>query len=204
MMNGVGQMRSWRRIANVALAVLLALPLGLMLQGAQQEDWVLADALPPSGEAAALIMFAAMAIGPLARLSGGRSEAVRWLMRRRRNIGVVAFCYAALHLGIYVVDMGTLDLMLAEIDAPGIWTGWLALALMAAPAAASNDRAMRFLRGWWKPVQRLVYPVVALTLVHWAILMYGWREPLVHVAPMLALYAAAMIRPMFARKRTDR
>jgi sulfoxide reductase heme-binding subunit YedZ len=204
MMNGVGRMRSWRGIANVALAVLLALPLGLMLQGPQQEDWVLADALPPSGEAAALIMFAAMAIGPLARLAGGRSEAVRWLMRRRRNIGVVAFCYAALHLGIYVVDMGTLDLMLAEIDAPGIWTGWLALALMALPAAASNDRAMRFLRGWWKPVQRLVYPVVALTLVHWAILMYGWREPLVHVAPMLALYAAAMIRPMFARKRTHR
>lgn len=198
------QMPSWYRRADVALAVLLVVPLVLIGLAMRQQDWVLADALPPSGEAAALLMFAAMAIGPIARLLGSRSRLTQWLMRRRRNIGVAAFCYAVLHLGLYLVDMGSLDFILAEVGAPGIWTGWLAFLLMALPAAASNDWAMRLLRRRWKPVQRLLYAVVVLTIIHWALLMYGWAEPLVHAAPMLLLYGAAMIRGISQRKRTNR
>lgn len=196
-------MISFRRLCSIALIIILAIPLVLVLRDTRGEDWILADALPPTGEAAALIMFAAMGIGPLARIIGARRRWVAWLLRKRRMIGVTAFCYAMLHLVLYSVDMGTLDLMLAEIGAPGIWTGWLAFLAMAVPAAASNDRAMRMLGRIWKPVQRLLYPVVALTIVHWAVLMYDWTEPLVHVAPMLGLYAvAAILAFMKSRKRT--
>lgn len=196
-------MRVYRRLADAALAIALFLPVFELFGFGAQAEWVLADALNPTGEAAAVLMFAAMAIGPLVRLFGLRSRPMQWLMRRRRNIGVAAFCYAVLHLGVYLADMGTLDFILAEIGAPGIWTGWLAFALMALPAAASNDRAMRLMRGWWKPVQRLLYAVVVLTILHWGMLMYDWVGPLVHVAPMAMLYAAALIRNRFKRKRTD-
>lgn len=196
-------MMSLRRLWNSTLIAALILPLVMIVRSSGNEDWVLADAIPPTGEAAALLMFAAMAIGPLARIFGVRHRWMQWAMQKRRWIGVAAFCYAALHLALYIVDMGTLDLILAEIDAPGIWTGWLAFLLMALPAVASNDRAMRQLKRWWKPVQRLLYPVVALTVVHWALLMYDWAEPLVHVAPMLLLYSvAAILAFMKPRKRT--
>ena len=197
-------MMSLRRLWNSTLIAALILPLVMIVRSSGNEDWVLADAIPPTGEAAALLMFAAMAIGPLARIFGVRHRWMQWAMQKRRWIGVAAFGYAILHLALYILDMGALDLMLAEIGAPGIWTGWLAFLLMALPAAASNDRAMRLLRRWWKPVQRLLYPVVALTVVHWALLMYDWAEPLVHVAPMLLLYAvAAILAFMKPRKRTS-
>lgn len=197
-------MPRWRRQADAALAVLLAVPLAFMAVATRQDDWVLADALPSSGEAAALLMFAAMAIGPMVSLLGPGPRLMQWLMRRRRNIGVAAFCYAVLHLGLYVVDMGSLDFILAELGAPGIWTGWLAFILMALPAAASNDWSMRLLRRRWKPVQRLLYVVVVLTIIHWGLLMYGWAEPLVHAAPMLLLYGVVVIRGISLRKRTNR
>ena len=182
-----------RRIANILLALILALPLALALRDVGGEDWVVADLIPPTGEAAALIMFAAMAIGPLGRLAGQRRPWVVWLMRQRRRIGVTAFAYAALHLALYLVDTGTLHFLLAEIGAPGIWTGWLAFLLMLPPALASNDAAMRLLRRRWKMVQRLIYPVVILTIIHGALLMYDWVAPLVHVAPMLLLYLAGAL-----------
>lgn len=191
------------RFADAALSLFLALPLLRLYADMQQTDWVLADALHPTGETAAVMLFAAMAIGPLVRVFGLRHPSLQWLLRRRRNIGVAAFCYAVLHFGVYLADMGTLNFILAEIGAPGIWTGWLAFALMALPAAASNDWSMRLMRGWWKPMQRLLYAVVVLTILHWGVLMYDWVAPLVHVAPMAMLYAAALIRNRFKRKRTD-
>lgn len=192
-----------RRLANILLVVVLAAPCVSLLAGMRDAEWTLADAIPPSGEAAALLMFAAMAIGPAARLFGLRHRAMQWLFARRRMIGVTAFCYAVLHLALYLADMGALELVLAEIGAPGIWTGWLAFALMALPAAASNDRAMRVLARTWKPVQRLLYIVVILTIIHWALLMYDWVAPLVHAAPMLLLYAVALIRSFaLTKKRT--
>ena len=193
-----------RRLWNSTLIAALILPLVMIVRSSGNKGRVLADAIPPTGEAAALLMFAAMAIGPLARIVGMRNHWMQWMMQKRRWIGVAAFCYAGLHLALYIVDMGALDLMLAEVGAPGIWTGWLAFALMALPAAASNDRAMRLLKRWWKPVQRLLYMVVALTVVHWALLMYDWAEPLVHVAPMLLLYGvAAILAFMKPGKRTS-
>lgn len=197
-------MISLRRLSNLLLIALLVVPLIMIVRESGSEDWVLADSIPPTGEVAALLMFAAMAVGPLARIVGMRYRWMQWAMQKRRWIGVAAFCYAALHLALYVIDMGALDLMLAEIGAPGIWTGWLAFVLMAAPAVVSNDGAMRLLKRRWKPVQRLLYPVVALTVVHWALLMYDWAAPLVHVAPMLLLYAvAAILAFMKPRKRTS-
>ncbi len=131
------------------LWLLLALPAFAMLSAGAEP----AKMLHPSGETSARLMIFAMMIGPLSDLIGQRGW-LRWLLRHRRHIGVAAFGYAALHTLFYLRDMEwSFADMLAEFDAPGIWTGWVALLIMLLPALASNDAAMRMLRRNWKRVQ---------------------------------------------------
>ena len=103
------------------------------------------DLLRPSGEWSARLIIVALMLTPLGILFPG-AAAVRWLIRHRRAFGVAAFGYALLHLIFYVLDMETVAAMVAEIGAPGIWTGWLALLFLLPPALTSSDAAMRALR----------------------------------------------------------
>jgi sulfoxide reductase heme-binding subunit YedZ len=93
--------------------------------------------------------------------------------------------------------------MLAELGAPGIWTGWLALLCLVLPAAASSDAAMRLLRRNWKRVQRLVYPAAVLTLIHWVLVHDGKVSALVHFAPLILLQVIRLAR-QFHRPPTER
>jgi sulfoxide reductase heme-binding subunit YedZ len=153
------------------------------------------DLLHPTGEWSARLIIVALMLTPVGQLFPG-SAAVRWLIRHRRAFGVAAFGYALLHLIFYVLDMETVALMLAELGAPGIWTGWLALLLLLPPALASNDAAMRELKAWWKRLQRLVYPAAVLTLAHWLLVHDGMTSALVHFAPLILLQAARLIRSL--------
>lgn len=160
------------------------------------------DLLHPTGEWSARFIIIALMLTPLAQLLP-KSRAVKWLVRHRRAFGVAGFAYAVLHLVFYVLDMETVAAMLAEIGAPGIWTGWLALACLVPPALASSDAAMRLLRRNWKRVQRLVYPAAVLTLIHWALVHDGLVSALVHFAPLIALQALRLART-FRRPPTER
>ena len=131
------------------------------------------------------------------------SRAVKWLVRHRRAFGVAGFAYAVLHLVFYVLDMETVATMLAELGAPAVWTGWLALLCLVPPAAASSDAAMRLLRRNWKRVQRLAYPAAILTLVHWLLIHDGKVSALVHFAPLILLQAIRLARH-FYRPPTER
>ena len=160
------------------------------------------DLLHPTGEWSARFIVVALMLTPLAQLLP-ESRAVRWLVRNRRAFGVAAFAYAVLHLIFYVLDMETVSAMLAEIGAPGIWTGWLALLCMVPPALASSDAAMRALRRNWKRVQRLAYPAAVLTLIHWLLIHDGKVSALVHFAPLILLQALRLAR-QFHRPPTER
>jgi methionine sulfoxide reductase heme-binding subunit len=153
-----------------------------------------ADLLHPSGEFSARLMIVAMMIAPLIAVIGSRGW-LRWLLARRRALGVAAFGYAALHLVLYVIDMGVLDDMLAEVGAPGIWTGWVAFALMIPLALTSNDASMRALRAGWKRLQRLAYPAALLTLAHWVLIHNNAVAALVHFAPLMLLLVLRVVRP---------
>lgn len=173
--------------------VLLSLPAMLMLWG-----WLVGridtmDMLHPTGETSARLMIAAMVLGPLAGLIGV-PRWLGWLLRRRRALGVAAFGYAFLHLAFYVIDMGHIDDMIAEFLAPGIWTGWAALALMVPLALTSHNGAMRMLGENWKRIQRLAYPAALLTLLHWWWVHNGLAGALAHFAPILALWIALVLR----------
>jgi len=175
----------WLLLALPALPILIGHALGTIEP---------ADLLHPSGETSARLMIVAMTLGPLLAVIGPHPW-LRWLVARRRYLGVAAFAYAVLHLVYYVIDMGNVADMLAELSAPGIWTAWAALALMLPLALTSNDAAMRTLRAAWKRVQRLAYPAALLTLLHWVFVHNSPVAALVHFTPLVLLQLLRLFRP---------
>lgn len=172
--------------SRIMLALLLALP-GVAMLGeyaAGRSDAM--DMLHPTGEVSARLMILAMMLGPLADIFGSQHWTC-WLLARRRWIGFAAFLYAMAHLVFYVIDMGTLADILAEVGEVAIWTGWLAMLAMAGAGLTSNDGAMALLGSGWKRVQRLAYPAALLTLLHWGLLEWRWTGALVHFAPLVLL-----------------
>lgn len=142
--------------------------------------------LHPSGEFAARFMIIAMVLSPL-KLLLPKARWVQWLMRRRRYFGVAAFGYAVLHTVFYLVDMGSLQLVMDEFWALGIWTGWAALLIFIPLAMTSNNASQRWLSTKWKKLQRLVYLAAVLTLIHWIFVHNNLGPALVHFVPLTAL-----------------
>ena len=171
-----------------SLWILLALPAVAMLSGYARGATEAMDLLHPSGEMSARLMIIAIAISPLISVLGPRKW-LQWMAARRRALGVAAFAYALLHLGFYIIDMGNVPDMIAEVLAPGIWTGWAAFILMMVPAILSNDASMRALKARWKQLQRFVYPAAILTLLHWIWVHNNLGPALVHFIPLALIVA---------------
>lgn len=188
------------RVRHYLLWTLLALPAAVHLVR-WAFDWVQwpADLIAPAGEWSARLIILALMVTPLSMLLPARSW-VKWLLRHRRAIGVAAFGYALLHLFFYLLDMETVRNILAEIGAPGIWTGWAALLCLLPMALTSNDRAVRALKSGWKRLQRLAYPAALLTLAHWILVHDGLAAALISFAPLAALQIYRILRLGLRRK----
>lgn len=178
-----------------ALLSLPMLPITLGLSAGTPE--AIHDMLHPTGEFAARFMIIAMMITPLTLLLKGW-RGPRWLMKRRRYLGVAAFGYAALHTLLYLIDEGAVAVTGAELSKIYIWTGWLAFAIFVPLAITSTDGWVRRLGPRWKSLQRWVYGAAVLTLLHWAALHdWGGIGPaLVHFLPLALLegYRLAALR----------
>ncbi len=175
--------------SRYSLWALLALPGLLMVRRYLGEPAIWpGDLLHPSGEWSARLIILALMLTPLSMLFPGQGW-IRWLVRRRRAFGVAGFLYALLHLFFYVRDMETVEAMLAEAGALGIWTGWAAFFLFLPLFLTSNDAAVRALKRGWKRVQRLAYPAAVLTLIHWMFVHDGSAAALLSFAPLAALEA---------------
>ncbi|MFC5586121.1 sulfite oxidase heme-binding subunit YedZ [Nitratireductor kimnyeongensis] len=174
-----------------AFWVLLSLPVIPMLLGLGSGDLeAVRNVLHPSGEFAARFMIISMMITPLMMLFKDWRWP-RWLMKRRRYLGVAAFGYAALHTVLYLVDEGVVAFTGSELSKLYIWTGWLAFLILVPLAVTSTDGWVRKLGSTWKSLQRLVYAAAVLTLLHWAALHdWGGIGPaLVHFGPLALLEA---------------
>ncbi|MCR8724724.1 sulfite oxidase heme-binding subunit YedZ [Frigidibacter sp. ROC022] len=185
-----------------AFWLLLALPAIPMLMGLTSGDpEALHGLLHPTGEFAARFMIVAMMITPLTMLLKGW-RGPRWLMKRRRYLGVAAFGYAALHTLLYLVDTGTVAFTAGELSTLYIWTGWLAFLIFVPLAVTSTDGWMRRLGPRWKTLQRFVYGAAVLTLIHWAALhdWGGTGAALVHFGPLAALEAWRIGRALKRRQ----
>jgi len=189
-----------RGLPKAVFWLVLALPGGLMLADFAGGGVLAMDLLHPSGEMAVRLMLLALLVGPLIDIFGPGRFLRAWLAARR-NLGVAAFCYSALHLLFYAFDMRMLSAMLDEMVLPPIWTGWLSFLALLAAASISNDRAMRRLGRRWKQLQRLVYPAFLLGIVHWLLLGWFWGPALVHLLPLILVWTA---RFLALRKRRAR
>lgn len=151
--------------------------------------------LHPTGEFAARFMILAMMITPLVMLFPSW-RAPRWLMKRRRYIGVAAFAYAFVHTVFYLIDEGAVALASAELAKTAIWSGWLAFLIFVPLAITSTNGWVRRLGTRWKSLQRFVYAAAVLTLLHWAAL-HNWGgigPAVVHFLPLTLLTAYRVCR----------
>ncbi|MDE2790096.1 MAG: ferric reductase-like transmembrane domain-containing protein [Paracoccaceae bacterium] len=156
--------------------------------------------LHPTGETSARLMIAAMALSPL-RLMFPGSNALRWLINRRRYLGLGAFAYAALHTVFYLVDMASVEAVLGEFFALGIWTGWFAILFLLPLALTSNDLSVRRL-GWrWKALQRFIYAAAVLVLLHWIFVHNNQAAALAHFLPLFALETYRIWHLFFRRRK---
>ena len=190
-----GGMRRRGRV-KLAVCLALALPGSLMLADWWSGRALAMDLLDPSGEMAVRLMVLAMLVGPLVEVFGtghALGPVLRGWLTIRRNLGVAAFGYGALHFLFYAADM-RLPAMLDELSIPSIWTGWLALALLAVPAAISFDAAVSALRRRWKSLQYLVYPACLVALAHWLLLDWQWQRAGLHLAPLALAWALRLAR----------
>ncbi len=146
-----------------------------------------------TGEWTLRILACCLAITPLFRLTGWG-----WLVKHRRLLGVAAFCWASMHLLVYVgidkfFDMS--DIIEDVSKHLYVTVGMLAFVLMIPLAATSTDAAIKRLGGKkWKQLHRLVYIAAIAGCIHflWAV-KSDRSEPLVYLAIILALLMARLI-----------
>ena len=182
------------------LWALLAVPgiwmLARWASGAATYGEVVSD----SGVWAAQLLILTMAVTPV-RLLFRRGRWLVWLMRRRRDFGVATFAYACAHTAVYVIRKNDSHVIVREATEPWLLVGWIALAILLALAATSNDASVRILRRMWKRLHRLVYAGAILVFVHWALSAFDPLMAYIHLG-VLAVLEAVRIALQFRQRVT--
>ncbi len=169
-------MTPWRdragRFSALKLAVFVALFAPALWVAWQWQEGMLGprtlnEAIHQIGLWATRLLLVALAVTPARSL-------FRWpeAMQLRRMTGVAVFLYVALHLLLYAADMKwRLGIVVSEIASRIYLTiGFAALAILAALAATSFDRAVKALGGArWRRLHRGVYAAGVLVMVHAAL-----------------------------------
>ena len=153
---------------RIAALALLLLPLALAAWNAEA---IAAGARPVNdlihraGFWALMFLMVTLAVTPLRRITRFGQ-----LLDIRRMLGVGVFCYAALHISLYVVDqMFDLGKVASEIvHRVYLVIGFTALTGLAVLAATSTDGMVRRLGGSrWQRLHQIVYVIGFLALIHY-------------------------------------
>jgi sulfoxide reductase heme-binding subunit YedZ len=142
--------------------------------------------LHETGRTALSILFAALAVTPIRRLTGwNRIQSVR------RMVGVWSFVYACSHFLIYVVfnHLGEVQAILDDVfKRKFIFSGMLALSILFVLTLTSTNGMIRRLGKRWQKLHRLVYVAAIAAAVHF---VWGQkadiREPLIWAAGLALL-----------------
>jgi methionine sulfoxide reductase heme-binding subunit len=123
------------------------------------------DLIHRAGFWALMLLLITLAITPLRRISRfGQFVDIR------RMLGVGAFCYAALHISLYVVDqVFDLGKVASEIvHRVYLMIGFTALTGLSVLAMTSTDGMVRRLGGSrWQSLHQIVYVIGFLALIHY-------------------------------------
>ena len=122
------------------------------------------EAIHSTGNYAVWLVILSLAVSPARRLFNAPK-----LINMRRTLGVAAFCYAVLHLTLYVVqEKYDLAKVVSEIAFRIYLTiGFVALVGLIALAATSTDGMIKRLGGErWNRLHKLVYAIAILGIIH--------------------------------------
>ena len=182
------------------LWILLALPAVVTIVRYATGATFYGEVVHSTGQLSAQLLIATMAVTPLQLMFPGRGW-VRWLLKRRRYLGVASFGYAALHTAVYLIRMGAFGDILADAAEPGLLTGWIALAIFVPLAITSNDASVRAMRRLWKRLHRWVYAGAVLTFAHWVLTAFDPVPGLIHLGVLAALEAYRLWKTAVSRRR---
>ena len=122
------------------------------------------DAIHSAGNYTVWLVVISLAISPARRLFMAPK-----LINMRRTLGVAAFCYAALHITLYIVDQKyDLAKVVSEIALRFYLTiGFVALLGLIALAATSTDGMIKRLgAARWNRLHQAVYAIAILGVIH--------------------------------------
>jgi sulfoxide reductase heme-binding subunit YedZ len=121
------------------------------------------EAIHSAGNYAVWLIILSLTISPARRLFNAPK-----LINMRRTLGVAAFCYAVLHLTLYVVqEKYDLAKVVSEIAFRIYLTiGFVALIGLIALAATSTDGMIRRLGARWNTLHKIVYAIAILGIIH--------------------------------------
>lgn len=179
-------------LSRLFFMLVIAIPAIIILaryaSGVGGLGWVL-DA---SGEWAVRLLIATLAVTPIRMLFRGQHWTA-WLFKRRRDLGMAAFLYAALHLAVYMIRQSNLHLILYEAPYKEYLMGWVAFATMLVLAIVSNDWSVHHMGTWWKWLQRFVYVTAVAAFLHWFWIRQDHTAAYLHFAPLVLLEAYRLI-----------
>lgn len=140
---------------------------------------------------ALVLVLVTLAVTPLRRITG-RNE----LVKLRRPLGLFAFFYATVHLGIYIGldQVFAWSYILEDVaERPFITVGVLAWILLLPLAVTSTRGWIRRLGRRWTLLHRVVYAAAGLGIIH-----FYWRVKADTRVPLLfaAVFVALMVLRM--------
>jgi methionine sulfoxide reductase heme-binding subunit len=141
-----------------------------------------------TGRLSARLLILTLAMTPLSRVLP-RARWLGWLRRRRRYLGVAAFGYALFHAVVYVARQPAIADVLGDARTAAMWTAWIALMLMLALAATSNDASVRRLGRRWKLLHRAAYAAAVLSFAHWILSAFDPIPAYLHLGVLVAVEA---------------
>ena len=168
--------------------LVLSLPAAIQTYRYWQGATFYGEYLHWTGEFAAQLLIVTLAITPL-HLAFPSVRWVRWLLARRRYLGVATFGYSLLHALAYLEQEAALQPIIDDAFDIPIGTGWIALMIFLLLAVTSNDSSVRRLKRKWKTLHRAVYFAAALTFAHWLLTAFDPLVGSIHLAVLALLLA---------------
>lgn len=186
--------------SRLSFQALLAVPAAATLYGYFAGTLTYGEFIHASGDWSARLLLAALAVSPV-RMLMPRASISRWLVVRRRDLGVATFFYAALHTLVYVARKADVSLIVAEGAGVELLTGWLALVVFAVLALTSNDASVKMLRANWSTLHRLVYLGAILMFAHWLLTAFDPLTGFIYSGIFILIVAARIGLTLWRARR---
>lgn len=172
------------------LYLVMAIPSYELVLDLVTDDRYYARMMSVSGTISVYLLVLSLAITPISllikRWSWGIS-AGRWLLVRRRYIGLGSFYYACLHLIHYIRQINDIEEVFYEVFDFELTIGWFAFVILTALAITSNNASVRLLKTKWKRLHLMVYLGTVLIFAHWLLFDFFPDQALTWLAVLILI-----------------